>query len=430
MARYPALLNLPLAACFVLSLDGLAARAEEGYPNFNKSPTATALLTDDESRGYEYGDNSADAPGAYPEEGAMDEADQLPTEAQPSDAEGAGEVEVIRERFANGSIRIEREVTQDADGNYINHGSWKMFDERGTIVAEGHYRNGERDGTWNRWYRGNDAELFSTLPYQQFSGPFVSQGNFQNGKLHGRWGIYDNKQRKITEWQFADGNREGKSVWYFSNGRKMKEIDYRGGEVEGEYNEWNVDGRQIIKDTYQAGRKLAAKVDFFANKQKKTEGMYLHAKEVVQNPDDWWTAKVATYVRQGKDEKHGQWISWYQSGQKQTQGEYRNDLQVGKFNWWYENGQIALQGSYDAGKQVGKWTWWHANGQKSTQGEYADGNPTGRWRWWHTNGRVHETADLSHGDTKVVDAPLPVPHKAEALPSHPAAPKVRSQLKR
>jgi antitoxin component YwqK of YwqJK toxin-antitoxin module len=210
----------------------------------------------------------------------------------------------------------------------------------------------------------------------------------------------------------------------------MQEIDYHAGEIDGQYNEWNAEGRQTVKDMYQAGRKLAAKVDYFANKQKKTEGMYLHAKEIEQTPDDWWTVKTATYIKQGKDEKHGLWISWYQNGQKQMQGEYHNDLQVGKFEWWYENGQIALRGSYDAGKQVGKWTWWHSNGQKSTQGEYVDGNPTGRWRWWDTNGRVHETADLSHGDTKVVDVPMPVPHKAEVPSTHPSAPKLQGKIKR
>ena len=425
MARYSALFSLPLAACMVLSLDQLAARAQDGYPGFKRIPTATALLSE-EAGEYEYEEPSnnegADEERSMPDENRDEQTAPLADEAE--------EHEVIRERFPNGSIRLEREVTQDADGNYINHGAWKMFDERGTIVAEGHYRNGERDGVWNRWYRGNEVDLLTKLPYQQFSGPFVSQANFENGKLHGKWGIYDSKQRKVSEWMFEGGNRNGKSVWYFANGHKMREIDYRDGEIDGEHNEWNADGRQTIKDTYQAGRKVAAKIDYYSNKQKKTEGMYLYAREVVQTPDDWWTAKLATYMKQGKDEKNGIWVSWYQNGQKQTQGEYRNDLQVGKFNWWYETGQLALQGSYDAGKQVGKWTWWHPNGQKSTQGEYADGNPTGRWRWWDTNGRVHETADLTHGDTKVVDVPPPVPHKAEALPAHPAAPKVRSQIKR
>src|SRR5215469_2449125 len=191
MARYAALLKLPLAACFVLSLDGLAARADDGYPDFGQDSEATAPA--DDAGQYEYGEQPS-GPAAL-EEGPMDDLDRpAPLPEQGEQDEEAGEIEVIRERFPNGSIRIEREVTQDADGNYVNHGSWKMFDERGTILAEGHYRNGERDGTWNRWYRVKEAELFTKVPYSQFTGPFVSQASFRNGKLHGKWAIYDSKQ--------------------------------------------------------------------------------------------------------------------------------------------------------------------------------------------------------------------------------------------
>src|SRR4029079_13842394 len=39
-------------------------------------------------------------------------------------------VEVIQERYPNRSVKVERQVTQDTDGNYINHGAWTMWDEK------------------------------------------------------------------------------------------------------------------------------------------------------------------------------------------------------------------------------------------------------------------------------------------------------------
>src|SRR5690349_15541026 len=38
-----------------------------------------------------------------------------------------GEVEIVRERYADGKVRIERQVTLDADGDYVNHGAWKQY---------------------------------------------------------------------------------------------------------------------------------------------------------------------------------------------------------------------------------------------------------------------------------------------------------------
>lgn len=438
MARYHAFSIVPLAACMLMPLDGSLTFGQELSPA-TREPRTALLVTepaggpeslDDYEYGYESGDYSAKT-AAKPAATADEDA------ASEEQGDVSQDIEVVRERYPNRTVKLEREVTQDAQGNYINHGSWKMWDERGAVIAEGRYQHGERDGTWNRWYRGNEADLLTKIPYQQFTAPFISQATFKNGKLDGKWIIYDSKQRKASEWGFADGERDGKSIWYFANGRKMREIDFDKGEINGEFNEWNAEGKQTIKDAYQHGRKLALKTDYHnaGTKQKKAEGMYLYAKEIVQTPDDWWTAKTAVYIKQGKDEKHGAWNAWYPSGQKQIEGAYQNDLQVGKFTWWYDNGQMALEGSYDAGKQIGQWVWWHANGQKATLGEYADGGPTGRWRWWDTNGHVSETADLTHAESKVVETPAaaPAPAKApknEALLPKPASPRVRSQFKR
>ena len=43
----------------------------------------------------------------------------------------------VRERYPNGEVRVEREVLQDEDGNYVNHGAWKLFDSKGRLLAGG-----------------------------------------------------------------------------------------------------------------------------------------------------------------------------------------------------------------------------------------------------------------------------------------------------
>src|SRR5262245_59309468 len=64
-------------------------------------------------------------------------------------------VEVVRERYPDGKVKIERDVTVDADGNYVNHGAWRMWDDSGRLVAEGQFAMGRRSGQWSRsWSRG------------------------------------------------------------------------------------------------------------------------------------------------------------------------------------------------------------------------------------------------------------------------------------
>jgi len=419
MACYPTSWVWPLTLGLVLAAGSSAIRAQDFSLDDDDEPTpARSYSKDYPSEDLDEPDTQADeppTPGADAADASDDVSSNDHARADADDVANADDqpgVELIQERYPNRAIKIEREVTQDEQGNYINHGIWKMWDQQGNIIAEGQYRDGERHGLWKRFYKQGDAPLFSQAPFTGFNPPFQSQAMFDNGKLHGKWTIYDSKQRKVSEFEFANGRRNGKMVWYFGNGHKMKEVDYRDGDIDGQVLEWNLDNKLVTKDTEKSGRKQAAKVEYYSPGHKKSEGMYLHAKDTVESPDDWWDAKLAVYVRTGKDEKHGEWTSWYPSGQLQMQGSFDHDAQVGKFTWWHENGQKALEGVYDGGKQNGKWVWWHANGQKSIQGRYVKGNPTGRWIWWHEDGKVAQSANLSHSEGEVVEMPS-TPKEAE-----------------
>ncbi len=335
-------------------------------------------------------------------------------ESGESAAPDQGETEVITERYPDGAVKIEREVTQNAQSNYSNHGAWEMWDPHGNPIAQGVYENNNRTGTWIRWYRNPaEASLLTTAPYQQFAPPFISQATFSNGRLDGTWTIYDGKKRKISQWEFADGKRHGVASWWYANGRKMREIQYRDGEIDGELVEWNPEGAVLVKDTYQNGCKLARKTVNHPGGKKKLEGMYLFVKDIEQTPDDWWNCKPQVTTKQGKDERHGPSTSWYANGQRQLEGTFEHDVQAGQFTWWHSNGQKALEGRFESGQQNGPWTWWYASGQKSIHGEYVHGNPTGRWTWWKEDGTVAQSADLSHSEGVVIDT-LTLPEGSSA----------------
>ena len=316
--------------------------------------------------------------------------------------------EVIRERYPDGTVRVEREVAQDDEGNYRNHGGWKTWDAKGNLVAMGEFDHGSRTGTWVRWYRNPaDVPLFSRAPYSKFNGPYISQATFSHDQLDGFWAIYDGKKAKISQFEFKNGKRHGTSIWFHASGHKMREAQYRDGDLHGQVLEWGADGTLSLKENYQGGRRLAPKVmSKYQDGGKKSEGMYLFAKEAIQSPDDWWNCRVQTTSKQGRDERHGPWTSWYSNGQVLLEGNFDHDQQNGQFTWWHQNGQKILEGNFDHGKQDGVWTWWYPTGQKSIRGEYVHGHPTGRWTWWKEDGKVSQSADLSRGDNDIViDSP-------------------------
>ncbi len=318
-------------------------------------------------------------------------------EAQPlSSSHG----ELIQERYPNRAIKIEREVVQDASGNYVNHGKWTMYDERGRMVACGQYRYGERHGVWTRWHAAGEKDMFAQAPYKLFQAPYVSEVNFDNGRLHGKWTVYDKQDRLCSEFLFEDGERQGKSTWYYPNGHKMREIDYTAGQLDGQWREWGANNNSLtMNETYQDGRRLAKKVEKYPNGQPKLEGTFLFAREVLKSNYDWWNGTIkTTSQKEGKDQRHGQYTTWHKNGQKEEEGQYLNDLPVGKSNWWYENGQKAIEGQYITGDRDGYWIWWHENGQKSVCGEFVKGVEIGKWTWWNEDGKVANSAALPKGN--------------------------------
>ena len=390
--RFPSSL-LPLVAAALVSLPAATLTAQQpaeidlGFgPAVQRAPTPE--LAED------------DAPAAA--------EDATTTSENPLFRGQSGEQtrELVQERYPNRRVKIAREVILNEKGNYVHDGSWKMWDEAGTIVAEGQYQNNQRHGTWNRWYRGNESPIFGQAPYSQYTAPFISQATFEDGRLHGKWTIYDAKQRKISEIEFADGQRHGAAAWWLANGRKLREITYDHGLIDGQYLEWTADSRVVRKDTFEQGRKIAAKVSHHSGQLKKAEGVYLFARTIVKSQDDWWNARFAEYSSEGKDERHGPWTAWFPSGQKQEEGEFKNDIPVGQFTWWYANGQKRLEGEYVNGRRQGPWSWWHDNGQKATHGEYANDTPVGRWAWWHKDGKLARAANFAAAEVAEQPEPL------------------------
>jgi antitoxin component YwqK of YwqJK toxin-antitoxin module len=318
-------------------------------------------------------------------------------------------VELVKERYPSGSIKIEREMVQDAGGNYRLHGQWRHYDQQGRLVLDGRFATGQKEGLWRRFYEGDEAELLDTAPYKEFTPPFISSATFHAGVMHGKWTITDSKQRIVHELEFCDGERHGKAAWYYPNGVVMLQARYEHGRINGDVVELATDGSVAATEIFQSGRKLAPKTEYFddAEQVKKQEITYLHAMLVVKDGDNWDNGTLATFETRGQDEKHGTYSIFYSNGQLAKQGEFRYNLPVGKVLWWYSSGQKQMEGTYVDGRQEGVWTWWHENGQRAITGEYHDSTAVGSWSWWTQTGKLSYKTDLSQ-DRRVVGA------KAEA----------------
>ena len=63
-------------------------------------------------------------------------------------------------------------------------------------------------------------------------------------------------------------------------------------------------------------------------------------------------------------------ISYYENGQKWTEGTYKDGLLVGKWNTWYMSGQKWIEGSHKNNKRNGEWTFYNEDGTVYEVKEY------------------------------------------------------------
>jgi antitoxin component YwqK of YwqJK toxin-antitoxin module len=313
-------------------------------------------------------------------------------QTQPNTDPGVmGEVEWVRERYNDGAIHIERQTTLDREGNYVNHGSWKMFAPGGDVIAEGHYHFGRRVGLWTRWHGKKDSQLFNEAPFKDFKAPYMSQVNFTDGKMDGEWIIMDANDRKISQISLKDGERHGLAISWLPNGTTYRQATYENGVPVGEMLEINKKTAKVERTaTYTEGRKVVNKIDYYSGskKVKKSEVLYLGPETKQVEEDKFWNAKMATFAGEGKTLRHGEAKAWFSNGKLESEGTYQFGKKSGTFTFWHENGQVAATGEYRDDQPEGQWVWWHQNGQRSAYGRYENGQLVGEWRWWNEAGKL------------------------------------------
>lgn len=327
-------------------------------------------------------------------------------------------VEVVRERYLDGRVKIEREVTTDADDNYVNHGTWRMWDPAGKLVAEGSYAMGQRTGEWTRWLARDEATLLSTPPFDQFDAPFVARAHFDHDRMDGEWTIEDASGRKCASVSLKNGRRNGAATLWLPDGQIDREASFQNGLPVGNLRERDADSVLKTVASYIDGQQLLNKVVHFANsEQKQIECGYLGATIIEVAPDDFWQMRFASYAVRGNSLRHGPWKCWYANGQLQSEGYYQYDRESGVFTWWHAHGQEAVRGHFTDGQPDGTWTWWHANGQKAAEGQYHAGSRVGIWRQWADDGRLvrrRETQNASYGNAEFGPVPRLSQHRQPA----------------
>lgn len=316
-------------------------------------------------------------------------ADEAPT---PTGVAPKARTESIQQRDAAGRVRVRREVSLNADGDYLNHGAWRAWDAEGQLIGQGRYAWGEPTGAWSRWADRQDSPLLATEPFTGFTAPFLSQATYRDGKLEGAWSIFDAEARLVSQIDFRQGRRHGEAVLYTPAGQVFRRSRFAEGLPVGEVELRTAENGLQPAATYAAGRQHFERVTQHPSGALKSRERWLGPLTRAVTHDDPWRLSFARYEATGEEIRHGVRESWWPNRQPKLRAEYEQGRAVGVARWWHPNGQLALEGSYENGLAEGDWSWWRENGLRAAACRYAGGKPAGEWTQWTADGRRVDAA--------------------------------------
>lgn len=116
--------------------------------------------------------------------------------------------QVTKESYEDGTPKLVRYYEDESEEVLVKE---TQYYEDGSKYIEGAYKNDERTGTWNAWYR--DGTLWST-------------GHYKDGLEHGTKTAYHENGQIYYEGELKADKRIG--IWTFWNkeGKEMKKVDY------------------------------------------------------------------------------------------------------------------------------------------------------------------------------------------------------------
>ena len=330
------------------------------------------------------------------------------------------EAELVRQRFANGKVHIERWVAESPEGDFVNHGTFTEYNTKGETIVSGEYRMGRRDGTWSKQIPLAAAQQLTKTIDRGFVPPFLSKAEFADGSLTGDWTLADTRGSLVFVLSFERGKRNGVSSYFNSRGEVIRTISYVDNLADGPA-KLSLRKDQPVKDIqFTNGMMMDTAEEYYPQVRGKKRVLKSQEEVLVPTPINLeshdWDKNIIRFRKYESAEKvrHGRSITFYANGQRESEGQYEQGNRTGTFVWWYSNGQQKTIGEYKNDETQGRWTWWHENGMREARADFLNGVRKSALSVWDQTGRLVKRTPANLDIEQVATQPPRVNAEEEA----------------
>jgi antitoxin component YwqK of YwqJK toxin-antitoxin module len=171
---------------------------------------------------------------------------------------------VETEKFKDGKVRIEREISLFSDNHYEANGIYREYYPNGQVFVEGQYKRGRQDGEWTFYY--DNGKLNRKAKYDngkpdgprdifRADGTLLAKRNFANGVRDGEWVTYDaTGKTPIAEEHYNKGKEDGVWKFWYPNGKQRQQVSFKEGVRHGAYIDWDDKGEKRFEANFAEGK--------------------------------------------------------------------------------------------------------------------------------------------------------------------------------
>ena len=282
-------------------------------------------------------------------------------------------------------------------GNPAYYGTVKYFRENGTPLYSGQFYAGKMEGMYKEYYE---------------SGKLLMESHFSNGKENGPEKKYYENGKISSIKNYKDGKADGEYVEYYTDGELKLKGSYKNGLRNGEFKTYLMNSKSAGSMFYKDGKEIKStltpymKEDVFFNFPDEIESLIntvsKKSKELIKlrdEDDGYHILGVANYPNgrvcsavQVNDlgEYDGERKEYYESGQLEQKGYYKDDLGQGEYIWYYEEGSIKQKAFYKDDKIEGTLFIFFPGGKIAQTNNYVNGKKEGELIEYYENGQIKE----------------------------------------
>lgn len=266
------------------------------------------------------------------------------------------------------SISFAQTANNQVDAKGKKQGYWKKYDDKGTLLYEGTFKNDVPVGVFNYYHK---------------NGKLKSTTNFIQGVHKVFTTMYHENGKKAAEGIFIDQQKD--SIWnyYSENSQLINTESYNKGVKDGIWRTYSVQTGTLLEEENYSNDKLnGTKKSYFTNGNLSTQIEYINGK------------------------MNGAAESYYPDKTLSSKGLYHQNSRHGNWDFYDKNGRIRKSVEYNHAKELKHYLYLYvgSNGQKVNQDLVAYFHKTGdKTTVTMKNGKTFTSTDSYETATEFLD---------------------------